>query len=265
MFPSGTAAGWKSTIMTVKQAANVLDLIEFFARSKRPATLSQIAEAFGWPRSSTFNIIATLVERGFLYEPKARAGYYPTPRWLSLAQDIAEAEPLPASLHALLGHLAAETGETVHVAAQAGLSVVFLDVVESEAAVRYFARIGNRLPIQATATGRAILAQYAPPARRALLEKVQFERYQPATPMTVEQVEAEIDRGIDQGWFESATEFTPDVQGIAVSLPLADRRLALAVAGPVFRFGPRIGEVGALARDAVGRYLREFVESASAR
>ncbi len=172
---------------------------------------------------------------------------------------------MPASLHALLGRLAAETGETVHVAAQAGLSVVFLDVVESDAAVRYFARIGNRLPIQATATGRAILAQYAPPARRALLEKVQFERYQPATPMTVDAVEAEIVRGIDRGWFESATEFTPDVQGVAVSLPLADRRLALAVAGPVFRLGARIGEVGALARDAVGRYLREFVESTSAR
>jgi DNA-binding IclR family transcriptional regulator len=242
--------------MPVKQAANVLDLIEFFARSKRPATLSQIAEEFGWPRSSTFNIIATLVERGFLYEPKARAGYYPTPRWLSLAQDIAEAEPLPASLHALLERLTEATDETVHVAAQAGLSVVFLDVVESEAAVRYFARIGNRLPIHATATGRAILAQYPPAARRALLAKIKFERYQPATPMTVEAVEDEIERGIAQGWFESATEFTPDVQGIAVPLPLADRRLALAVAGPVFRFGPRLAEVGAMTRDRIAQYLR---------
>lgn len=241
--------------MPVKQAANVLDLIEFFARRKRPATLSEIAQEFGWPRSSTFNIIATLVERGFLYEPKPRAGYYPTPRWSSIAQDIAEAEPLPASLHRLLMDLATATGETVHIGAPVGTSTVFLDVVESEAAIRYFARIGNRLPIHATATGRAILAQYSPAERRAVLGKVKFERYQPSTPMNIAAVEAEIARGIALGWFESATEFTPDVQGIAVGLPLGGRPLALAVAGPIFRMGPHLAKTGAMVRDAVQRYL----------
>jgi len=242
-------------VMLVKQAANVLDLLEFFARSRRPATLSEIAREFNWPRSSTFNIIGTLVERGFLYEPKPRAGYYPTPRWLSIAQDITEAEPLPASVHHLLIDLAAAIGETVHVAAPAGTSVVFLDVVESEAAIRYFARIGNRLPIHATATGRAILAQYSDAERRSVLEKVKFERYQPATPMTVEAVEAEVRRGVDRGWFESSTEFTPDVVGIAVGLPLNERRLALAVAGPIFRMGPNLARTGAMVRDEVRKYL----------
>ena len=70
--------------MIVKQAANVLDLLEFFARVRRPATLSEIAQEFGWPRSSTFNIVGTLVERGFLYtSPSRRAGCHRR-RWLLL-------------------------------------------------------------------------------------------------------------------------------------------------------------------------------------
>ena len=69
--------------MIVRQAANVLDIMEFFAQTKKPATLAEIADHFGWPRSSTFNLLATLSEKGYLYEPRPRAGFYPTPRWLA--------------------------------------------------------------------------------------------------------------------------------------------------------------------------------------
>ena len=88
--------------MNVKQAANVLDLIEFFARHKRPAALAEIAKHFNWPRSSTFNLLGTLAGRGYLYEPRARGGYYPSPLWSSLLQQIERAEPIPDQLHALL-------------------------------------------------------------------------------------------------------------------------------------------------------------------
>jgi len=243
--------------MIVKQAANVLDILEFFARIRRPATLTEIAQEFGWPRSSTFNMVGTLVERGFLYEPKPRAGYYPTPRWLALARDIAEAEPLPPSLHRLLLDVARDTGETVHVAAPAGDRVVFLDVVESNTSIRYFAEIGKRLPIHATATGRAILAQYSPSERKSLLSKIRYERYQPTSPMSPAAVEGEIERGLALGWFLGATEFTPEVLGLAVMLPLAGRPLSVAVAGPTFRMEPRMAALGPMLRDAVKTYLEK--------
>jgi DNA-binding IclR family transcriptional regulator len=66
--------------MIVRQAANVLDILEYFARTKKPATLAELADHFGWPRSSTFNLLTTLSEKGYLYEPRPRAGNYPTPR-----------------------------------------------------------------------------------------------------------------------------------------------------------------------------------------
>jgi DNA-binding IclR family transcriptional regulator len=245
--------------MIVKQAANVLDILEYFARIRRPATLSEIAQEFGWPRSSTFNMVGTLVERGFLYEPRPRAGYYPTPRWLVLSRAVAEAEPLPPSLHRLLLDLAKDTGETVHVAAPAGDRVVFLDVVESDSVIRYFAEVGKRLPIHATATGRAILAQYSPSERQSLLAKIKFERYQPSSPMSIAAVEAEIARGLSQGWFQGATEFTPDVLGLAVMLPLAGRPLSLAVAGPTFRMERRMADLGPMMRDAVRAYTANSV------
>ncbi|WP_164076102.1 helix-turn-helix domain-containing protein, partial [Stenotrophomonas maltophilia] len=58
--------------MFVRQAANVLEILEYFAKRKKPATLSEVADDLGWPRSSTFNLLGTLTDKGFLYEPASR-------------------------------------------------------------------------------------------------------------------------------------------------------------------------------------------------
>src|SRR5690606_23050608 len=84
--------------MHVRQAANVVELLEFFAGRGEPATLAEIADALEWPRSSTFNIVGTLVEKGYFYEPRLRGGYFPSPRWQAVVQQIAESDPLPDPL-----------------------------------------------------------------------------------------------------------------------------------------------------------------------
>src|SRR5690349_7987126 len=117
--------------MLVRQAANVLELMEYFARRKRPATMAEISDDLGWPRSSTFNLVGTIAEKGWLYEPRTRGGYYPSPRWLTLARMVADAEPLPEPVHALVARIAEETGETTAVGALAGTSAIFMAVVES--------------------------------------------------------------------------------------------------------------------------------------
>ena len=144
--------------MIVRQAAYVLDIFEYFAQVRKPATLAEVADHFGWPRSSTFNLLTTLAEKGYLYEPRPRTGYYPTPRWLALAKTISEVEPLPDWTHALIAELSTETGETAAIAAPAGTMAVFIDVVESGASIRYFAQIGHRVPIHATSSGENVFS-----------------------------------------------------------------------------------------------------------
>jgi len=221
--------------MNVKQAANVLDLIEFFAHHGRPATLAEIAKHFGWPRSSTFNLLGTLAARGYLYEPRARGGYYPSPLWLVTLDAVQRAEPIPEQLHALLRALAERTGETAVLAAAAGNQALFVDSVESKHAVRYTANPGKLIPLHVTATGRALLSQLTPAERAGVLRRATFERYTPTTLMSVAAVEKEIQRSVQRGWFEGNAEFTADLGGVALPLNLPHRHFAVLVAGPMFR------------------------------
>jgi DNA-binding IclR family transcriptional regulator len=232
--------------MIVRQAANVLDLLEYFARTKKPATLTELADHFGWPRSSTFNLVTTLSEKGYLYEPRPRAGFYPSSRWWAMAREVSEAEPLPAWAHALIADLAAETGETAAIAAPTGTWAVFLDVVESAEAVRYFAEIGKRIPLHATASGRALLLQYSPAERDSVYRKIEFKQYGPGTLMSIASVEAELRVSVERGYCESIDGYTRDLGGIAVPLPIESRRLSVVVAGPEFRVRPKLAQFARL-------------------
>lgn len=241
--------------MLVRQVANVLDLLEFFAERGKPASLAEVSQHFGWPRSSTFNLLSTLGARGFLFEPEMRGRFYPTPRWLALSQAIATAEPLPESLLRLLRDLSERTGETVCIGAAAGTSVVFLEVIQSSARVRYAAEVGQRIPIHATASGQAILSQWPEAQRAALLRKVVFERYGSGTPMSVEAVEDQMRAGLHRGWFRSASNYSVDLGG--VSLPIAEggRIYALTVAGPLNRVEEMMPGIAREMHESVGRHL----------
>ncbi|MGU3493932.1 IclR family transcriptional regulator [Xanthobacteraceae bacterium A53D] len=247
--------------MLVKQAANVLELMEYFARRKRPATMAEISDDLGWPRSSTFNLVGTLAEKGWLYEPRARGGYYPSPRWLTLARIVADAEPLPEAAIALVARVAEETGETTAIAAMAGTSAIFLVLIESRHAVRYFAEVGDRLPIYAGSVGRAILAQLPQQERQALYRRLNFESFSGTTLVSVAALEAELAAADKRGYHQSASEFIPDLAGVALPLPLGPRRLSLVVAGPTSRCLERRPATAAIMQRAVADFMGTFAET----
>lgn len=233
--------------MIVRQAANALEILEYFARRLRPATAAEMAEDLGWPRSSTFKIVATLASKGYLYEPRGRGGYYPSPRWLVLAEAVAQAEPLPDKYQRLARDLMQATGETVAIAAPAGTQATFVDVAESQQLVRYFAAVGDRVPIHATSVGRALLAQMSRHDRERLYRKIDFVRYSPTTPANAKAVEARLDEAAEMGWHQSNTEYTPDLAGVALPLLGGDRLLSVVVVGPLSRCLDRRPEMAAIA------------------
>ncbi|TKT74807.1 IclR family transcriptional regulator [Aquamicrobium sp. LC103] len=251
--------------MLVRQVANMLDLLEFFAAHGKPASLAEVSQHFGWPRSSTFNLLSTLGARGYLFEPEGRGRFYPTPRWLAIAQTISAAEPIPDTLVRLAGDLNDRTGETVCIGAASGGSLMFLEVVQSKARVRYAAEVGQRIPLHATASGQAIISQWPSRQRSALLRKVVFERYGSGTPMSVETVEDQIRAGLFRGWFRSASNYSVDLGGVSLPINISERIFSVTVAGPLNRVEVRMPEIARIMHAAVAqhfgpRYLSEEIK-----
>ncbi len=241
--------------MLVKQAANVLDILEFFAARKKVATLAEVSEHFSWPRSSTFNLLSTLVSRGYLYEPLSRGGFYPTPLWRVQAHEIAGGEPLPDELLHLMEDIAARLGETVCLSGISGMDTVFLEVIESQAAIRFSTEVGGRFPIHVTSGGQAIMSQMTKAQCASILRKTVFKRYGEGTPMNIQAVETSIRQSLDRGWFSSASSYSLDLGGVSVPLVLNNRIFSVTVGGPLFRVEPKMAEIAKELHSLVATHL----------
>jgi DNA-binding IclR family transcriptional regulator len=241
----------KGVTMLVKQAENTLSILEYFAEHRAPATVADLAQHFGWARSSTFNLVGTLAERGYLYEPRMRGSYYPTPRWLAMARRIAEAEPVPEALVRVIEQLTRDTGETAWIAGASGLHVVMLEVRESPQLLRYAAQVGTRLPIHVTGSGQALMALMAPAQRDALLGRIRYDAYNRNSPASADAVRAQIDEALARGWFMSASAYSSDLAGVALPVIIGAQNFAVTVAGPEARVLPRLPDLAVAIRDAI--------------
>src|SRR5690606_9269924 len=235
--------------LRMRQVERMLDLMELFAVAREPLTLTEIARQLSMPKSSAFNLIDTLLARAILFETSPRAGYYPTRRLFTLMGDVMEGDTALRSVQEEQERLAARTDETALLAArdpQNVSRVVYVDVVESEAPIRYFARIGDKRPIFTTSSGKAILLTYPQAQRRRILEGFDYVRHRPGTASSADELEVALAKSEARGWCEDHAEFTPEVMGLAVPLRLGERRLGLAIAGPLYRMVGRRPELAGL-------------------
>lgn len=241
---------------TVKQAAQVLELLEFFADFRRPATLADISSALGWPRSSTYNLLMTLARLGYLYEPRPKGGFFPSTRWASVVEQIRLAAPPPKAMRDLIEYLTQVTGETTAIAVMSGAQAMFLDVEESPSMVRFTASVGQTVPLYATVVGRALLSHLSSADFASVMRKTTFAQLASRTLMSAAAVEQDIRLSLQRGWFQGSEGFSDNLSGVALPLSLPPFTYAVLVAGPTERMKHRMAEIAQTMRGAVRDYLK---------
>lgn len=236
--------------MNVKTAGRTLDLFEAFARETKPLSLSQLARAIGAPVSSCFGIVRTLEARGYLYEVKARGGFYPTKLLFEHARVIAGHDPLAERFVPLLEKLREQTGETVLVSKRLDCQAVYLEVLESPHSIRYSPKVGAFRPLHASASGKALLGSLAPALRNELLAGMKLPRVTSRTITSRVALEADLEEGRARGWYVTRGETVADLMAVAVPVVVHGEIYSVALAGPMNRMDGALKRHAKLLTDA---------------
>ncbi|WP_046468831.1 IclR family transcriptional regulator [Allosalinactinospora lopnorensis] len=144
--------------MTVKSADRTIEVLEVLARSTAPLSLADLREELGYPKSSLYMLLQTLVTRRWVETDGRGLLYRIGVRALLAGTSYLDRDPVARTAAPVLDEVRAEVNETVHLARLDGDSIIYLVSRESQHHLRTVSRVGRRLPAYATALGRAILA-----------------------------------------------------------------------------------------------------------
>ena len=142
-----------------------------------------------------------------------------------------------------LATLAAQTGETIHLARLDGADIVYLDKFDSPLPVAAYSRIGGRAPACCVASGKALLAAALPSiaelrARFGTPEGAHAEQHH-----RLHGVARELERTAARGYAENREEWRLGVCGLGA--PIFDARgepvLAVGMSVPSIRFARSAG------------------------
>src|SRR5688572_9131198 len=141
-----------------RSANRVVDILELLAASRDGLPLREVSAELEAPKSSLLPLLRALTARRYL-EQAGTGEYRLGPKALELGDGTPD-RALPDIARPALIELMRRTGETVFLAALTTdrTAVVYVDIVPSEQIIRYAAGVGDRRPLHATSTGKAILA-----------------------------------------------------------------------------------------------------------
>jgi DNA-binding IclR family transcriptional regulator len=164
----------------IKSAHRVLQVFEFFADIRKPSSATEIANALGFPQSSTSMLLRSLVSLGYLDYHREVRTFEPTIRLSLLGGWIPERIDVARHIIETVNKLHADTGESVVLGEQHRNFVRYIYVVQRPVSgVSYYIKPGTLRPICTTASGRMLLTLNSEQEVRSIIHRANAEQVDP--------------------------------------------------------------------------------------
>lgn len=154
-----------------KSAARVADILELLANSEESIGITEISNLLDIPKSSTFDIVYTLVEKGFLEVADKRLRTFKLGlKTFTIGAAFLRKGNLVEIARPYLEKVMQETQDTVFLGVENKGDIVYLDKVEAiSEGIKPTATLGYTNPMSITGLGRAILSTYPPEKVRTIV------------------------------------------------------------------------------------------------
>ena len=180
----------------VPAADQTLRILTLLAGSRGPLPANMIATQLELPRSTVYHLLTTLQEHGFVMHLPEERRYGLGLAAVELSSAYSRQEPLTRIGRPLLAGLVDRVRVSAHLAVPHGRDVLYVIEERAPGSPSLVTDVNVRLPMQLTASGRAILAAMPRAQARALFpDRDAFVHRHDGIPVAKHDVEAgEIDR-----------------------------------------------------------------------
>ncbi len=232
----------------VQAVSNAIDILELLGDYEHELSISEIVAKLSLTKSNVNKLLANLERFGYVEHNRYTGNFRLGVKTFQISQAyINKLNLIEISVQAMQ-ELKNLLNESVYIGVIRQDNVVYLDVIETDEAVRVRPRIGNVGPAYATAMGKAQLSLMDEKEVEALYEGKKFEPFTKHTVKSVSELKKQLSDAREKGYALDIEEYEEGVccigspildfmgnviAGISVSAPrerMSDERIIEAVA-----------------------------------
>lgn len=220
---------------TVGKALEVLDAV---ASYQRPVKFTELLEESPYPKATLYRFLQTLTNQGLLTHDPDTGSYSLGLRLIRLAHTAWEHASLAPIARPYIEALAAQAGESVHLAQMDNGQVIFVEKLKATDRFETLAQVGKVAPAYCTGVGKAMLAFIAPKRLDIVLQQQSFYPYTPKTHKSAKSLLAELPEIRRDGIAFDREEHEEGIVSIAAPIFISNGRVigALSVASSTNRY-----------------------------
>lgn len=151
-------AGKTTEVKVDSTLSKGLSILETLVACGEAKGVTEVSRELDMTKSNAFRLLRSLVSLGYVKHGEGRS-YMPTLKIWRLGQALMESIDLPKLAAPQMHELSGLTGEAIYLAVQDGLSVIYIDKIDSRQPIRSFTPKGGSAPIHCVGAGKAILAE----------------------------------------------------------------------------------------------------------
>jgi DNA-binding IclR family transcriptional regulator len=247
-------------VPALKRAFGILDLIRSSAYGRTVAELSKLLDL---PYSTTFYLLKTMEEYGFLRRDPDSRKFYLGGKLVSYHASMSQSEDLRVrdAASPYLARLVDEFGSTAHTAIRQDEEAVYVDKKESHSFLKINTWIGQHVPLHCTAVGKSLLLLSKPDEIIAIFQNRELTRFTDRTIVKVKDLIKHLQTYSNMGYTIDDRE--AELEGACAASPIinSERRVvaAIGLSGTVYQLPPaKWPEIGTHLRESAEEISREL-------
>jgi len=230
----------------IRAVERALVLLKTFLGNESELSATEIGKRVALDPSTTFRMLVTLEEHGFVRQDPTSGKYRLGVSCLELGSQFLKFNDVRKSAVDAMEKLRDQFGETVHLGVLDNNEIVYLEKVTGSHAIGLMSsRVGGRAPANATAIGKVLLAHFPKGELGTRLPRWKLARCTANTITDWKGLEKEFERVIENGYALDNQEFEMGVKCVAV--PIFSHKgiaAALSISAPAERMDDHINRHG---------------------
>jgi DNA-binding IclR family transcriptional regulator len=214
-----------------------LDVLESITKQRDGVKLSTLAEITGFNQSTTYRISSILIKKGYLRQNGKRGKYFPGIKLLEIS-DIAKRDAyIKEQAFPFLKKLGDNISETITMTVFDGVEHTNIIVIPPKYSLQVVPRIGTKLPLHCTASGKIFLANMPDEKFNHIITVLGLSTYTDKTITDISKLKRQMETIRREDFALDDEEYEYGVRGIAAPVKYKGEIViaAISLVGPSMR------------------------------